>query len=166
MQKAGICFVLWFFWGLLSVYAQAQLAEQGKASYYASKFEGRLTANGEKFTNTALTAAHPSLAFNTLVKVTNTTNGKSVVVRINDRGPHTKARILDMSAAAAREIDMIRAGIATVQIEVLGDTQPIARKSYAIASIPPRTLPGTAPAPGKRINIPFSCGHNIQPVGY
>ncbi|MDO1447445.1 septal ring lytic transglycosylase RlpA family protein [Rhodocytophaga aerolata] len=164
MQKACICFILWFFcgWQVLSAQTQLQLAEQGKASYYANKFEGRLTANGETFTNSDLTAAHPSLAFNTLVKVTNTTNGKSVVVRINDRGPHTKARILDMSAAAARELDMIRAGIATVQVEVLEDAQHRSREPYSIASIAPRTLSNTAPTPDKKINIPFSYGHTYS----
>src|SRR5687768_202871 len=90
---------LWLLWSLFpaKLSAQTGYTQQGKASYYAAKFDGRLTANGEKFTNKELTAAHPSLAFNSIVKVTNVSNGKSVVVRINDRGPHTKARILDMS---------------------------------------------------------------------
>jgi rare lipoprotein A len=109
--------------------------EQGKASYYASKFDGRPTANGETFSNKELTAAHPSLAFNTLVKVTNISNGKSVVVRINDRGPHIKARVLDMSKAAAREIDMVETGIATVQLEILDSAEQPVRELYAIKSI-------------------------------
>lgn len=163
MRIAGICFILWSFWGLPLLYAQTQeqLTAQGKASYYANKFEGRLTANGETFTNTSLTAAHPSLAFNTLVKVTNTANGKSVVVRINDRGPHTKARILDMSTAAAKEIDMIQAGIATVQIEVL-NSQEVTREQYIVNTIPQRTLPNTAPTPDKKIYFPFSLGQTYS----
>jgi rare lipoprotein A len=92
--------------------------QTGEASYYADKFHGRKTANGETFDMNAMTAAHHSLPFGTLIKVTNTYNNKSVQVRINDRGPFVKGRILDVSYAAAKELDMIRSGVADVILEV------------------------------------------------
>lgn len=92
----------------------------GKASWYGPGFHGRTTANGERYNSNALTAAHPSLPFNTRVKVTNLNNGRSVVVRINDRGPYAGGRIIDLSAAAARRIGMIQSGVAPVKIEILG----------------------------------------------
>ena len=71
--------------------------------------------------NDALTAAHPSLSFGTRVKVTNLNNGRSVVVRINDRGPYSGGRVIDLSAAAARSINMIRSGVARVKVTILGN---------------------------------------------
>ena len=91
----------------------------GMASFYSTKFNGRRTASGEKFNSSALTAAHLSLPFGSLVKVTNMRNGKTVVVRINDRGPHVKGRIIDLSKAAAKKIGIGRAGTARVSLEVL-----------------------------------------------
>lgn len=91
----------------------------GIASFYSTKFNGRRTASGEKFNSSALTAAHLSLPFGSLVKVTNMRNGKTVVVRINDRGPHVKGRIIDLSKAAATKIGIGRAGTARVRLEVL-----------------------------------------------
>ncbi len=91
--------------------------ETGVASYYHDKFAGRPTANGEKYQPQQLTAAHKKLPFGTQVKVTNLSNGKSVVVRINDRGPHTKGRVLDLSKKAAQNLDMIRSGTAKVKLE-------------------------------------------------
>lgn len=91
----------------------------GMASFYSTKFNGRRTASGEKFNSSALTAAHLSLPFGSLVKVTNMRNGKTVVVRINDRGPHVKGRIIDLSKAAATKIGIGRAGTARVRLEVL-----------------------------------------------
>ena len=91
----------------------------GTASWYGPGFHGRRTANGERFNQNALTAAHRTLPFGTRVKVTNLSNNRSVVVRINDRGPYSGGRIIDLSAAAAREIGMINSGVARVRIEVL-----------------------------------------------
>ena len=96
-----------------------QPRRRGQASWYGGKFHGRPTASGEIFNSNALTAAHPSLPFGTKVKVTNTNNGRSVIVRINDRGPFVKGRIIDVSAAAARRLNMINSGTATVQLEIL-----------------------------------------------
>jgi rare lipoprotein A len=91
----------------------------GEASYYASEFNGNKTANGEIYNMNKLTAAHPSYPFNTIVRVTNLSNNKSVEVRINDRMPNFKGRIIDLSLAAAKQIDMIKPGVQEVQIEVL-----------------------------------------------
>jgi rare lipoprotein A len=91
----------------------------GQASYYADEFHGRKTASGEIFNMYDKTAAHKYLPFNTLLKVTNQFNERSVIVRINDRGPFTKDRIIDLSYQAAKEIDMLKEGIATVKVQIL-----------------------------------------------
>lgn len=95
------------------------VANQGLASWYGQKFQGKRTASGERFDRHQLTAAHRTLAFGTLVKVTNLGNGKSVVVRINDRGPHSPSRLIDISSAAAHELGMMGSGLAQVRLEVL-----------------------------------------------
>ncbi len=92
---------------------------EGVASWYGGKFQGRLTANGEVFDTNELTAAHRELPFNTIVRVTNTTNERSVVVRINDRGPFVDNRVIDLSRAAADIIELTGAGIAPVKLEIL-----------------------------------------------
>ena len=97
------------------------LAQEGLVSWYGAAFHDRPTASGERFDSGALTMAHPSLPFGTRVKVTNLRNGRSVVVRVNDRGPYVGRRIADLSQAAASEIGMMRRGIARVRIEVLQD---------------------------------------------
>ena len=91
--------------------------QTGVASYYADDFHGKKTSNGETFDMNELTAAHRTLPFGTKVKVINQNNGKSVVVRINDRGPFLKGRIIDLSEAAAKKIDMISSGTAPVKLE-------------------------------------------------
>jgi len=91
----------------------------GVASYYADKFEGRKTSNGDIYSHKEFTAAHRQLPFGTKVKVSNIANGKSVIVRINDRGPFAEGRIIDLSKAAAEQIDMIRTGTANVEIEII-----------------------------------------------
>ena len=93
--------------------------ETGKASYYADKYHGGQTANGERFNQNARTAAHKTLAFGTWVKVTNKRNGKSVVVRINDRGPFVKGRIIDLSKSAFSAIANQRLGVVEVEVEIL-----------------------------------------------
>ncbi|MBF2057524.1 MAG: septal ring lytic transglycosylase RlpA family protein [Cyanobacterium sp. T60_A2020_053] len=93
---------------------------RGRASWYGPGFHGRRTANGEKFNQNALTAAHRSLPFGTRVKVTNVRNGRSVVVRINDRGPFSGGRIIDLAAGAANAIGLKGAGVATVTVQILG----------------------------------------------
>jgi rare lipoprotein A len=91
----------------------------GLASYYNDKFDGRKTANGEIFSQKELTAAHRTLPFGTIVKVTRISNQKQVVVRINDRGPFADNRIIDLSYRAAVELDLINVGVAEVIIEVI-----------------------------------------------
>ncbi|NQV17771.1 MAG: septal ring lytic transglycosylase RlpA family protein [Armatimonadetes bacterium] len=88
-------------------------------SYYGTKFHGRPTSNGEVFDMNKLTCAHKTLPFNTILKVTNEDNGKSVVVRVNDRGPFIKGRDLDLSFAAAKEIGLIGVGVKQLQVEIL-----------------------------------------------
>jgi rare lipoprotein A len=92
-------------------------AQCGKASWYGPGFHGRTTANGERFNQGAMTAAHKSMRFGTKLRVTNKANGKSVVVRINDRGPYIKGRFLDLSKAAAGSIGMIKTGSGSVCVQ-------------------------------------------------
>src|SRR5690554_1966719 len=102
-----------------AVVPASQLHQTGMASWYGPGFAGRLTANGEIFDPSQLTAAHKELPFNTLVRVTNQRNMRSVVVRINDRGPFKPGRIVDLSRAGAEAIGMIGSGVAQVTLEVL-----------------------------------------------
>ena len=94
-------------------------AQYGMASWYGRDFQGRPTASGEIFDMYGYTAAHRSLPFGTRVRVTNEANGRSVVVRINDRGPWVEGRILDLSYAAAKQLGMLEAGVIRVRLEVL-----------------------------------------------
>ncbi|MDG9882033.1 septal ring lytic transglycosylase RlpA family protein [Pseudomonas putida CSV86] len=95
--------------------------ETGTASFYGSRHHGKRTASGEPFNQHGLTAAHRTLPFGTRVLVTNLKNERSVVVRINDRGPHTRGRLIDLSKAAAQQLDMIRSGTARVRVQSLSD---------------------------------------------
>jgi rare lipoprotein A len=99
------------------------LVQEGVVSWYGAAFHDRKTASGELFDSAALTMAHPSLPFGTRVKVTNLRNGRSVVVRVNDRGPFVGKRIADLSQAAASEIGMMRRGVARARIEVVPGSQ-------------------------------------------
>ncbi len=91
----------------------------GSASWYGAELNGRATASGEPFDMNDLTAAHPTLPFGTIVRVTNQANGKSVVVRVNDRGPFHKKRVIDLSRQAAKSIGMLKSGVGRVKIEIL-----------------------------------------------
>lgn len=93
--------------------------EKGKASYYGRKFEGRTMANGEPFRRNKMTAAHKTLPFGTKVKVTNLKTRKSVKVKITDRGPFVKGRIIDLSEAAARKLNFIDDGVVPVKMKVI-----------------------------------------------
>ena len=93
--------------------------ESGQASYYSDALHGRSTASGEPYDKSKLTAAHKSLPFGTRVRVTNSDNGQSVTVRINDCGPFVAGRIIDLSRAAAERIGLITAGIAAVEIQAV-----------------------------------------------
>jgi len=93
-----------------------KITETGKASYYANSFDGKRTASGETFHQRSLTAAHKTLPFGTRVTVINIANGKSVKVRINDRGPFVPGRIIDLSHKAASKIGMVNTGVANVEV--------------------------------------------------
>lgn len=99
--------------------AKGQKIEEGIASWYGPNFHGKLTANGEKYDMHSLTAAHRTLPFNTILKVKNLNNGQSVKVRINDRGPYAKNRIIDLSKKAAKKINMLGPGTARVALILL-----------------------------------------------
>ena len=98
--------------------------EEGNASWYGLPFHGRRASNGEIYDMNKLTAAHRTMAFNTLVRVTNLSNGKTVVVRITDRGPFVENRIIDLSRAAAQAIESIGPGVVPVRLEVISGSDP------------------------------------------
>ncbi len=104
-----------------SKYVDADIiqTEYTVASYYADKFNGKKTANGETYNMYGISAAHISYPFGTIVKVTNLSNGKSVILKINDRKPDTNGRDIDLSYGAAEKLDMLQSGIAKVRIDVM-----------------------------------------------
>jgi rare lipoprotein A len=111
--------LLLFVGGIKSAIKPVGPSQKGKATYYASKFAGRMTAFGERVNLKAFTAAHRSLPLNTLVEVTNLKTMKSVIVRVNDRGPFTKGHIVDLSHAAAEAIGLMGKGVTNVTLRVL-----------------------------------------------
>ena len=110
-------FILLFSPLLLVAQGASLFIQEGTASYYAPKFQGRRTASGEVFHLDSLTAAHKLLPFGTLLRVINQKNGKEVLVRVNDRLPASSKRVIDLSYLAAKEVDMIREGLIRVKIE-------------------------------------------------
>jgi rare lipoprotein A len=116
--------------------SRAYLGE-GLASYYGPGLNGRKTASGERFDANALTAAHRTVAFGSCLRVVNMENGKSVQVRVNDRGPFKEERIIDVSLAAARKLDMLAKGLVRVRLYRCQDEGPVT--SF---SLPPESLPG------------------------
>ena len=133
MKKTGLLILFLCLCGL--AFAQTQT---GKASFYADKFEGQPTANGDKYKHSKLTAAHKSLPFGTKVRVTNLANNESVEVVINDRGPYVDGRIIDLSRSAAEKLGFINLGIADVKLDVVdaGDgkskSQPVTIDNVAV----------------------------------
>jgi rare lipoprotein A len=99
--------------------------QYGTASFYSNKFNGRKTSNGEIFSNQKLTAAHNTLPLGTYVRVTNLRNGRTVIVKINDRLHHRNKRIIDLSRSAATKLGFIKSGLTRVKIEVLGKKPPV-----------------------------------------
>ena len=100
-------------------YNPKKMVYKGISSYYGSKFHGKLTANGEIFDMYGVTAAHKTFPFNTITRVTNENNGKSHIIRINDRGPYVGNRILDCSFGAAKKLGFVGEGTAPVKIEII-----------------------------------------------
>jgi rare lipoprotein A len=101
--------------------AQTGYVQEGKASFYSDKFEGRTTASGERYSHAKSTCAHLTLPFGTLVRVTNLANSQSIVVRVNDRGPFVANRIIDLSRSAAEKLSFLDLGIADVRVEVIDE---------------------------------------------
>jgi rare lipoprotein A len=99
--------------------AVLEMIGQGEASYYGHELAGNRTASGERFNPNAFTAAHRTLPLGTKLRVTNVANGRSVIVRVNDRGPFVRSRLIDVSLGAAREIEMVRSGKAQVRLEIV-----------------------------------------------
>ena len=104
--------------------------QTGRASWYGKFFQGKETASGEDYNMDAMTCAHRSLPLGSLVKVTNLRNHKSVILRVNDRGPVPRSRIIDLSYAAARNLGFARKGTAPVRVELLSTTSEVAQLSY------------------------------------
>lgn len=122
--KKIIFFFLFFVVKPLFLYSQSSVLGSesfGMASYYGTKFYGRKTASGEILNKGGLTCAHPKLPFGTMLEVTNLANNKWCVVRVNDRGPFSRSRILDVSHDAAEKLEMFKSGIARVKVIVVGD---------------------------------------------
>lgn len=117
----------------------------GIASWYGPEFEGRPTASGERFDSSLLTAAHPTLPFGSILRVTNSQNGRKVDVRVNDRGPFVAARIIDVSRAAAEKLDMIVTGTAPVTLELVGMAG--SATPQALSEITPAVAPAQTQAP-------------------
>lgn len=105
--------------GLILLSFSSDNIEKGTASYYGKSFEGRKTASGEVLRNDSLTAAHKSLKFGTIVKVTNLKNDSMVVVKINDRLPKGSSRVIDLTLGAAKQLNFIKAGLTSVKLEIL-----------------------------------------------
>jgi rare lipoprotein A len=106
---------------------KSAFTQSGQGSYYADKFAGRPTASGTPYRPGKLTAAHNTLPFGTRIRVTNTRTGRSVKVVVNDRGPHTKGRIVDVSKRAARKLGLVKAGVAPVTLKVIRKAAPSSR---------------------------------------
>jgi len=116
-------------------YVKTGLIKFGKASWYGKPFHGRLTANGERYNMYKMTAAHRTYAMNTILKVTNLHNNKSIKVRINDRGPFYNTRDIDLSYGAARKLGMVQKGVGKVKIEVLSSGSKRILKTYSKKAI-------------------------------
>jgi rare lipoprotein A len=106
-------------------------ASEGKVAFYGRKFAGRKTASGERFNPNAMTMAHKTLPFGTLVKVTNLATKRSVVLRVNDRGPSTPDRVGDVTVAAAKKLRMLKSGVASAKLEVVGQAKKRGAKKMA-----------------------------------
>lgn len=121
MRKPYILLILVLTFSLANL-AQVQT---GKASYYSKKWTGRRTASGERVHHDSMTCAHRKYPFGTLLRVTNQKNGRQVVVRVNDRGPYGRGRIIDLSWGAAKAIDMLAAGVVPVAVERVDSLPPV-----------------------------------------
>lgn len=160
-----------FFLISTSIFAQTGFVQEGKASFYADKFEGRVTASGERYSHQKATCAHLSLPFGSLVKVTNLSNNVSMVLRVNDRGPFVPNRIIDLSRSAAEKLGLLPDGLAEVRIELLDEqgnmvpalpqSEPFsAYKTTASETQPPKTFEIKPAQPVKEEAKPEPTKHN------
>ncbi|MGO3126907.1 MAG: septal ring lytic transglycosylase RlpA family protein [Luteimonas sp.] len=139
----------------------SEFTETGTASYYGAKFHGRLTSNREVYDMYAFTAAHKSLPLPSFARVTNLDTGKSVVVRVNDRGPFHEGRVVDLSYAAAVKIGIHPAGTGRVEVRALSPGEN-ARNSYDVASAPPAAAPSPAPR-ATPVPVPATATASVTP---
>jgi len=139
--------------------------EEGIASWYGREFDGRPTASGETFDSSELTAAHPNLPFGTMLIVTNKHNNRSVTVRVNDRGPFVAARIIDVSRAAAEQLDMIVSGTAPVIVESFERTFPNTARITYIEEYPRENATIYGINPSDIIIPPEGTIYGIDPSG-
>jgi len=119
---------------VLPITQSQAIVTQGVASYYADRFDGRRTASGDRFEKNGLTAAHRTLSFGTKVMVTNKSNGRSVEVTINDRGPYVRGRTIDLSKGAARELGMLGHGTAHVELQVVDASDMLVQPPTSLTS--------------------------------
>lgn len=138
-------------------------ALEGAASWYGPGFHGRITANGETFDQNALTAAHRTLPLPTLARVTRLDTGRSVTVRINDRGPYVDGRVIDLSKAAAQALGFTEDGVADVRIEPLGPANP-ADRAAAPVFFTPGGRPGEGPPRGSAARAAQGCEQPPRPA--
>jgi rare lipoprotein A len=181
---SAVFFTVVFLAGAQTLSEGAIFRQEGIASWYGTEFAGRPTSSGEIFNPALLTAAHLTLPFGTFLRVTNTQNNKQVIVRINDRGPHVPSRIIDISQAAAEQLDMVSTGTAPVVVESLTPltaaspaqsprtssnpgTVPLASSApYQPASSPaPRTAPTSVPAASDAVKPPAQAAPAPVPSG-
>ncbi len=133
----------------LSASQAASSQEIGMASYYADKFQGRETASGEKYDKGKMTCAHRTYSFGTLLKVTRLDNQKSVIVRVNDRGPHVSGRVVDVSKAAAKELGMLKDGVVKVKVEVYKPVTPKTEEEKTKPQATSKPKPKPKPKPNR-----------------
>lgn len=119
-QLRSVIFIICLFCSVIYSFAQ----EVGNATYYSNKLHGRLTASGMRYDKDSLTCAHRTLPFGTRIKVTNTRNMKDVIVTVTDRGPHNKRFLIDLSYAAAKELDIIKMGVCPVELVIINPESP------------------------------------------
>ncbi len=156
----------------LSSFAWYRLEEFGKAGYYADALQGHKTASGEKYDKKLLTCAHKSYPFGTKLRITRLDNKKAVIVRVNDRGPFTEGFVVDLSHAAAEEIDLIKAGRANVKVEVV-ETEKIAtaaasvsRTATASTNVDPVIVTATKRTPTQLLKPKEKAKTAVKPVTY
>lgn len=151
-----------FILAFVSTAAIAQV-QTGKASFYANKFEGRLTASGVKYHHNKATAAHRHLPFGTKIRVTNMANNKSTVVEVNDRGPFVGGRIIDLSRSAAKKLDFIGAGVTDVIVEVVGNPGDAIKDLEPVANTKPNQQESTTTASNNNTQNNSNANNTVQP---